>query len=186
MSEKQEREGSAFPVYTTKNGWHYEGRGINDRIIIDAILKAQGSEDIEDIREHAEYRLFETDEIPASIYVTINEESTPGSLPHGHACYIAAWDIILIQPEEIVFVEGRLSLRTFTTLAHEVGHRLAHKRGLAKSDYDEAFDKDQEELLAWQLAIQAFGSRSNFDHVHARSYMETHQKSLEEKRKASA
>lgn len=126
---------------------------------------------LEDVHEHSEYRIFESQEIEGRFYVQVSEKSTEGALPHGDACYIPEWDVILVQPEVVGSTDNTLTPLGFTILAHELGHRLAYAEGLAKLWSDPQFDVDEDESLAWKKAIEKFGSNKKFDHEHVKKYL---------------
>jgi len=181
MKESLESKGEAILAPFQSGRWHYQGRKKNGELAMEAVLRQEG---FEDIREHSEYKKFVSAEIQGPFYVIVDERSTGGSLPHGDACYLDEWDVILVrwlEPDKLTR-EG-LTRESFTILAHEMGHRLAHQRGLAKYHNAPDFDTDEDELLAWQIAVDEYGAHKKFDHADADEYIKSHKKYLEEKAK---
>ncbi|MDO8584138.1 MAG: hypothetical protein Q7R83_03090 [bacterium] len=137
------------------NGWTWSARKDGEKIIIDGVLEDEG---FEPIREHAEFEPVVFPEIEGPFYLK-KRGSTDGSLPHGNACYLPEWDVILLMEDFFEF-HGAHSKKSFTILAHEMGHREAAQRGLVR---DASSDYAAEEARAWQLAEERYGSHPLFD-----------------------
>jgi hypothetical protein len=171
MKERIESEAPVKLPEHRDRAWRFRGSKQGDGLVVDALLREKG---FADVREHAEYKKFQSAEIVGPFYSKLDERSTDGSLPHGDACYIRTWKVILIQPELIHEDEHGLTPRAFTILAHEMGHELAHEKGLAKSPNARDFDADEDELLAWRLALKKYGANKKFDRRHAEEYIKRH------------
>jgi len=182
MEKRYEYERETVLVPFQSNRWQFEGCKKGDILIIEALLHEEG---FDDLKEHSEYVPLRSKEIQGPFYVKIDEKSTEGSLPHGDACYLKAWDVVLLQPEVVDQTSEKLSRKTYTILAHELGHQLAYKKGLAKEQDAPDFNYNEDELLAWQMAIETYGENDKFDHSHAQHCIEDHRKQLEEEQDAT-
>lgn len=100
-----------------------------------------------------------------NIYGLDAAESEGGALPHGSACYLAKWDLILLGDELTTSLTQNHG--NITVLAHEIGHRLLHQENL-----DVDGKETEKEILAWQKAIDIFGQREDFNINYAQSQVQ--------------
>ncbi|MBP9761051.1 MAG: hypothetical protein KBD15_02315 [Candidatus Magasanikbacteria bacterium] len=120
-------------------------------------------------REKGIYRKMYIEEMDVDVYLLDTQQSDSGVLPHGSACYLPEWDIILVRGGEYGLLPGltkkALSSHQYTVLAHELGHREDHrttdKQILQESSYGE------KEIRAWENAKKMFGNNPKFDHIYA-------------------
>jgi hypothetical protein len=178
MMERPEAERVTQLTPFQSGKWRLEGRIEKNNLIMDAHLHDEG---VEDVHEHAEYKPFSTKEIQGPFYLLIDDRSTSGSFPHGDASYIEEWDVTLLRQEMLDGSEKELTPTAYTVLAHEMGHRIAIKKGLTKHSSDPDFNRFEDEIIAWQAAIQEFGSNKKFDHEHAALNMDANQIHLADK-----
>ena len=158
------------PIYD--GSWTHEVIKSTPELLVIRQTLELGEKKIEEIGTYTKIHL---EELKQDFFILDEKESTSGCLPHGTACYLAEWDVILVRtgPHGLDLREP-LSVQSFTVLAHELGHRF---------DYLETDANDMEnlpygekEIRAWQIAKQRLGDNPKFDHGYADKDMKSYRK----------
>ena len=117
------------------------------------------------------YRRITFPEMAGPFFLQDSKTDMNSCLPHGDACYVATWDVILLSgfPEDrrwTPLTKGRYSI-----LAHELGHRIAKQTRRESPDMTTA----EKEILAWEIAKETFGENPLFDHQDAHAQIDSYQ-----------
>lgn len=117
---------------------------------------------------HGIYFKHSIPELNADIFILDDEKSDSGVLPHGSACYLKNWDVILARAGVHGFIDlsrESLSEHEFTVLAHELGHREDYNT--TDDEKMQTLSYGEKEIRAWQHAKRLFGDSKKFDHEYA-------------------
>lgn len=111
-------------------------------------------------------------ELKTTFFIIDEKKGSPECLPHGFACIIKEWDIILVRNRPPIDMTEPLSSKTFTILAHEIGHIMHYKN--SNSPY-ENLTYGEKEIESWNIAYKMFGNNPKFDKEYAENDIKSYQ-----------
>jgi hypothetical protein len=168
MKNVERRERIFSPIHNKT--WTYEVIESTAILLVIRQILDLGEKSIE---EKGVYKKTHLKELKHDFFILDGAQSTSGCLPQGQACYLEKWDVILLRTgPHGIDVGDPLSDRSFTVLAHELGHRTDFLKTSAEDTSRLSYG--EKEMRAWEIAKQQFGDNPKFDHNYADRDMESY------------